>query len=286
MSIVQTQAAAKPSDPRSVERIVEDIGIPPCPAVLTRLIPMTRRDDADIGVFAELISADASLSAAVLKTANSALYAGAAPLSSIRQAVTRIGMRNMVLLVTGLLMSNSLCAGGNERMEEFWRGSAAIASRSGCLAQALRLADRETAFTFALFRDSGMLAMLRKFDDYGRLLDAAPRTGRRLTDVELAIYGFNHAQVGFAFARSWLLHEYLCQAVLHHHSPDAQAGRRTDLGRDSMRLVAVATLGEWLHAREAGEPPDAHLAGGFVLALGQFGLTEACVVGAAGGHSA
>lgn len=98
-----------------------------------------------------------------------------------------------------------------------------------------------------------------------------------VTDLETVRYGATHAQVGFAMARGWLLHEHLCRAVLHHHSPDAQSGRRSDLDPASMRLIAVGALAEYQHARESDETPSEEVTTAFAFALSQLGISEAAL---------
>lgn len=263
---------------RQADRIVADIGVPSCPAILTKLLRESRRDEPDFQLITGWIGSDMGLSAAILKTANSSLYGGSHQLTSIRQALMRVGMRNALQLITGLLLRQALPVSANVYMEDFWEASSRISALSGYLAGAIKVADREAAFAFGLFRDCGMAVMLRKFDDYARVVGRAASGGMRLTDVEVARYGVNHAQVGYATARSWLLPDQLCDAVLHHHSPDAQRGRRGDLDPGSMRLIAVGALAEFAYQHELGETPRAEVDSAAVFSLMQFGISEAALL--------
>jgi HD-like signal output (HDOD) protein len=260
--------------PPQAGKIVAEAGIPPCPGVIAKLVREARSDDPDLPRIAELVSSDPALAAEMLKTANSALYGASAPLSSVRAALMRIGMQNAAQLITGLLLRQAFPVGG-EQMETFWETSSRVAAFSAHIAGKLRVVERETAFTYGLFRDCGTAVMLQRFPDYPRLVAVAPKMGRRVTDLETVRYGATHAQLGFAMGRSWLLHEYLCLAVLHHHSPDAQLGRRGDLDKLSMRLIAVGALAEHAHLRDAGETPGEEHARALELSLAQFNITEA-----------
>lgn len=266
--------------------MVADIGIPPCPAVLAKLIREARADEPDFACIGDLIASDVGLSAAMLKVANSALYgASGARLDSVRQAVMRIGLKNTVQLLTGLLLRQAFPADGNQNLDGFWESSSRIAAIAAHIAtqvgSAPSAADRELAFTFSLFRDSGTALMLRRYADYPRLVAAAEKLGRRLTDVEQARYGFSHAQLGFELARSWLLNEVLCSAVLHHHSPDATLGRRRDLQPASMRLIAIAVLAEHVYLAQSGEARGKELAAAVELALLHVGLARSALEGIA-----
>lgn len=264
--------------PAQAERIIADAGIPPCPAVLAKLVREARSDEPDLVRMAGLVSSDPALAASILKTANSALYASGAPLSSVRQALMRVGMQNAAEVITGLLLRQAFPVGG-AHMERFWESSSRVAALSARIAGAVKGVERETAFTFGLFRDCGTAVLLQRFADYPRLVAAAPKIGRRVSDLETVRYGATHAQVGFAMARSWLLHEQLCRAVRYHHSPDAQSGRRNDLDPASMRLIAVGAVAEYAHARESDETPSEEVATAFAFALGQLGISESALEG-------
>ncbi len=244
------------------------------------MIREARADEPDLRTFSSLIESDIALGAAMLKVANSALYGnGGSPLDSVRKAVLRIGVANSVQLITGLLLRQAFPAGANARLDQFWASSSRIAALAAHIAGKLGgasadPAERELAYTFSLFRDCGMALMLCRYENYPRLLTARVKLDRRLTDLEHAQYGFNHAQVGLALARSWLLNEVICQAVFHHHSPDAMRGRRSDLTPASMRLVAIGVLAERVNLLELGDAPDRELEVSVELSLRQLGLAQ------------
>jgi HD-like signal output (HDOD) protein len=272
-------AQARSTQSDEIDRMVAEIGIPPCPSVLATLIREARADEPDFGRVASLISSDVGLSAAMLKVANSALYGGNASVDSARGAVMRIGLKSAVQLVTGLLLRQAFAADGNASLEQFWESSGRIAALSahiaGQVGSKAAAAERELAYTFSLFRECGTALMLLRFPDYPRLVAATEKLDRRLTDLEQARYGFTHTQVGYELAHSWLLNDVLCTAVLHHHSPDAMRGRRSDLSPTSMRLIAIAAIAESAYQIDSGETPRKELATATKFALLQFNLTSA-----------
>src|SRR5262245_21696860 len=259
--------------PPQAERIVADSGIPPCPAVLAKLVREARSDEPDLERIEGLVTSDPALAASILSAANSALYSGGARFSSVRQALMRVGMRNAAEVITGLLLRQAFPVGG-EQMERLWESSSRIAALSAQIAGAVKGVERETAFTFGLFRDCGTAVLLQRFADYPRLVAAAPKIDRRVTELETARYGATHAQVGFAMARGWLLHDHLCRAVLHPHSPDAQSGPRTDLDPVTMRLIAVGAVAEYRHACESDGTPGDEVAVAYAFSLGQLGISQ------------
>ena len=88
---------------REAEEIINDIGIPPCPAILTTLMREMREDEPDFVKLGKLIGSDVSLAAAMLKTVNSPFYGLRSKATSVQQAITLLGLRNVAQIVTGLL---------------------------------------------------------------------------------------------------------------------------------------------------------------------------------------
>ena len=69
---------------QEAERVVRSIQLPPCPAILTKLVREMRLDEPDLKRFDALISSDVGLAAALLKTVNSPFYGLQRKATSIR----------------------------------------------------------------------------------------------------------------------------------------------------------------------------------------------------------
>jgi len=239
---------------QEAERMVKEIGIPPCPTILTQMLREMRADDPDFNRIGKLIAGDVGLAASVLKIVNSPIFGLASPATSIQQALMLLGLRRVSELITGLLLRQAFPAGGVAKLDRFFETSSRTAALSAMIAASVGSADREAAYTFGLFRDCGMAVMARKFDGYEDLMDGtALRGGARITDLENQRYEIHHARLGFLLARSWMLAEDLCAAVLHHHSLDALGGRRKELHARSMRLIAIGAMAEQALTTAAGE---------------------------------
>ena len=96
--------------------------------------------------------------------------------------------------------------------------TSAIAQISALLAQEFKCINRDEAYTFALFRDCGMLAMMSNLKSYRPVLPGSklPAAGN-VTASEDRLFGVNHARVGCQLAKNWLLPDEICQAILRHH---------------------------------------------------------------------
>ncbi len=264
---------------RKADRVVQDIGIPPCPAILTKLLRETRADEPDFRRVAQLIGGDVALASAVLKVANSSFYGLHTKAQSVQQALALLGLNTVTQLVTGLLLRQAFAGGGGPAMERYWKMSMATSLISALLCRETGAGDSGVACTFGLFRDCGMPVMQQKFPIYADIFDGSALTpGEPVLEIENERYATNHARVGAELARSWHLSESLCRAIQYHHdvlySNEILAGTEPA----TLDLVAIGLVAEQLYC--SATDADCHewsLAGEwalFELDLGQAKFSE------------
>jgi HD-like signal output (HDOD) protein len=228
-----------------------DICIPPCPTILTKLMQETREDEPDFRKVSKLIGGDASLAAAMLQTVNSPFYGLRSKATSVQQAIALLGLRNVTQLATGVMLRNTFSGGSNELMDEYWESSSAIAQISAQLASRLRGIDRDEAYTFALFRDCGMLAMMDGYDNYVPVFPGVATSGSEdVIALENERHGIDHARVGYNLAKMWLLPEEICQAVLWHHDYAALLEGQDGIPAGAVRKIALALVAEWIFVKQ------------------------------------
>jgi HD-like signal output (HDOD) protein len=236
-----------------VERILQGISIPPRPSLLGEVDRELGKAEPDLRRTATLISKDVALSAAVLKTLNSPLFALRSKVANIAQAVMLLGVSNTRNVITGLLLRGSL-GGAAASLERFWDSAEKIASINAYICTRLPRAPREEAYTFGLFRDCGIPLLMQRFPDYRETLLLAANHERSLADVERVRHGTTHNAVGGVIARNWGLSDPVCQAIHNHHRPMI-------VGRDDTpplvkTLVAVNFLAEHIIETTLHQRPD------------------------------
>ena len=260
---------------QEAERVVRSMELPPCPAILAKLVREMRNDEPDLKRFDALISSDMGLAAALLKTVNSPFYGLQRKATSIRQALAVTGLVNAMQLVTGLLLRQVFPVGASAQMEELWEYSGGIARASTCLARHVRGLDRDMAHTFGLFRDCGMIGMLSTFKDY-RLVHLASDAGAGLlTDGEVERYGIHHGMAGFRLAREWFLPDPVCQAVRWHHDYVALQDGQASFAPPAKVLIALALAAEHAYAQHVRGSASGEWSRHGAFALEQLGMEEA-----------
>jgi HD-like signal output (HDOD) protein len=256
------------------DRVLSGICIPPCPAVITKLMKEMRGDEPDFGTISRLISADASLAAAMLQTVNSAFYGLRTKATSVRQAIILLGLREVRRLATRVLMRDTFANGSSERMEQYWESSSAIAQISAFLADHLGGCDRDEAYTFALFRDCGMLAMMDSYEDYRPLLpgEELPAQGSVIA-LENQQHHINHALVGANLAKIWLLPEEIHQPILWHHDYATMLQGREKIGSAHAKHIALALVAEWIYVKQTTGRESLEWRKGYAFALQDLNTT-------------
>jgi len=224
----------------SIEQLLKQVTIPPRPALLIELDRELGGAEPDFRAVAALVGKDVGISAAMLKTLNSPLFALRSKIGNVTQAVQLLGMRNVRNIVTGLMLRNMVGAGQN--LERFW-DSAAI---NAYLCSILPKTPRDEAYTFGLFRDCGIPILMQRFPEYRDTLKRAAGDDRPMPVVEDERHGTNHATVGYMVARSWGLSDAICQSILRHHDIDMINGKDSTVPL-AHTLVAINFFAEHLN---------------------------------------
>lgn len=228
------------------DRALKGLTIPPRPAILMGLMNEVKEDMPDLRIISGLISSDVGLAAATLKTVNSPFFGLGRKVSSVQQAVTLLGVRNISTLSTGLILRNTL-GGKKPSLERFWDSAEKVASIAAFVATSLPRMSRDDAYTFGLFRDCGIPMLMQKFPDYKETLTIASGTlDRPMTDVEEERHETNHATIGYLMAKTWYLPGFLCEAILRHHDPSVFSPT-DDASPEARTLIAIGALAEQLH---------------------------------------
>lgn len=242
--------------PKQAESLLKSMVIPPRPAILLQLEQEQMREEPDFAQIAHLISSDLTLSAAVLKTVNSPFFSLNNRVSSVRQALQLLGLRNLGNIVRGVLLRNALSPEGEEKMERFWLNSLRVALVSARLAEHVSDIAVDEAYTYGLFQDCGMPLMQARFANYRTTLDK--REGLALSkmlEVEDQRHQTNHAVVGYLLARTWFLPEHLSLAILNHQDISIFDVPEGEAWLQACNLIAVAGLAGHVVRKHFIQPP-------------------------------
>jgi HD-like signal output (HDOD) protein/CheY-like chemotaxis protein len=236
-----------------------EVPIPAVPHLVLSLRRLVQRPDASVDELVDLIEQDQRLAADVIRLANSAAYLRSGRSHSIKEAVSRIGFRQVHTIVETIFLRGffaSRDAEVRQLLAQIWRRSLAqavtmraLAERVGTVAQERRLAP-DSAYLIGLLADTGASFLLWVFAER-RSTGGLPTPSAEILPSVRA----HHPEVSAALVGRWLDDADAAAAVREHHP--AGAPPATTLGR--LLVVAqsvVETLG--VGADPTAVAPPAH----------------------------
>ena len=230
------------------------------------------KDAPDGRMIEKLIVSDPALTSQVLRMANSAFYKGLRKVSTVRNAMTRIGLVEISNIVTLVKHRRNFKADhpvDREMMAKLWAHSVGCAIGSQWIAKKRKFADLiHEAFVAGLLHDVGKLFQIT-------MIDACMTSGRIVShpSPEL-IHEFMesmHAEYGHALLQNWNLPREYCEVALKHHDETCEDRKILLL---MVRLANYACNKIGIGLRKDSEQllastPEAH-----VLGLSEVALAE------------
>ncbi len=186
--------------------------IPSRPQVLIDLTKELRKSSPNIENVSDLIKQDVALYSSVIATVNSAYYGFNTEITSVKHAVTMLGLKQVFNITRLSALKNSLPTVGP--MERFWDTATEVATICSELALKFTNLDSDKAYTLGMLHDIGIpLLVLAKpeFKDFLRQLN-----GYSLTDTynsEMEHYGISHYQLSAELIRKWKIGDNVAEAV-------------------------------------------------------------------------
>jgi HD-like signal output (HDOD) protein len=235
-----------------LERALLDIGIPPCPEILIRIMAEMGKEEPDYHRLSNIISADVALAAGLIKTTNSPYFVRSQRARSVHDALTVLGLRTASHTIAGIILRNIFPATPN--LIRFWDASARKARLCAWLAHKLDIHgfNSDDAYTFGLFHDCGIPVLMARFPNYKDLLWQANHDSQNeFTASEDTQLKTNHAVVGSALAQSWWLEEDMCLSILNHHRLTALAPDST-LSKSNRLFIATVHFAEHFSQQQLG----------------------------------
>ncbi len=228
--------------------------LPLSPGLLGDVLWLIRDPDVDTNRLIRFISRDQALAARVLRMANVAAYAPMIEVTSINQAVVRLGTESVRRALLAVCFASWAEPAGPHARDA--KSQVAHGVTTGILARhvaATASANDDEAFAQGLLHDIGKLFLLRLRPEYVRRGGVLP-SEEDLTRVEQEC----HAEVGGLAMQLWGLPLALREPIRWHHDPlsaptypraaaityvaDALAHRYAEEGERTFELAADPTM--------------------------------------------
>jgi HD-like signal output (HDOD) protein len=181
--------------------------LPLLSVVLHRALSLfSRGDDMAVGELASVIEQDVVVAGSMLSIANSALYGRFSTVSSVRQAIARLGVhktRNVLVALSVTKSFHALRIPGPWSSIRFNAHSLATAAMSELIVQNVPSEHPEWAFMAGLLHEVGLLVIAAGLPEQFQAI--APRAGGdfQLIEREEELLGFNHCDLGAEMLARW-----------------------------------------------------------------------------------
>jgi HD-like signal output (HDOD) protein len=199
----------------------------------------------------DIISPDISLTAKILKIANSPFYGLSREINSLQHALTILGfkeIRNLVLSTVVFDSFKNIKENAKFDINEFWKHSFVCGITANIIAAELKKAGNEF-FVAGLIHDIGKLVIYITLPtEFFKLIEATgPLELKYMTfQTEKEILGITHDEVGMSLLQKWNFPKELSAAVGFHHYP-----QKAD--KDSLLTFVVHTADILAHVYEVSE---------------------------------
>ncbi len=197
-------------------------GFPPLPAVAVKLLQITGDPDSSAEEIVDVINMDPSFSMETLRLANSPIWGRIAGISSIKEALSLLGISTVRDLVLSKAVFNSFKHTGKIGKvftKRFWEHSFLCGLAAKMIAEDIKK-DNSSCFISGLLHDIGKLIMYLTIpEEFIRVLDLPEDRLFRSYDNELRLIGITHGQTGALLLKRWLFPPDLISAVGFHHVP-------------------------------------------------------------------
>ncbi len=194
--------------------------LPSLPLTVVALGEAVQDERCTVDRILAILSKDPSLSATLLRLANSALYGSEGAIMDLRTAILRLGFDAVANLGTGAAVIKTLKGGTHLDALKLWQHSVAVGlTAKGVCILAKRHGQAETAFLTGLLHDIGKIALDTCYpEEYTRVLGKVA-DGAFFVDAEHDVLGMDHAEAGALLAEEWAFPQAIIDVIRDHHDP-------------------------------------------------------------------
>lgn len=233
--------------PHALTRILQGAQLPALPQSAIRLLELSQNPKNGPVEFALPIETDPGLAGQVLKFVNSAYFGFSREISSVKLAITMVGIRTIknfaLWSAVFSLMPNPKC--GPFDLKSLWQDSLRRALFARSFGKLLGMREAEEPFAAALLQDMAVPLLAKQLpDDYAEMLEMREQGKVRLSQLEKDRFGWTHYDAAVRMGQQWNLPEEFITLIQHHTTLDEMMNDpQTPPGRLAVALSALLPAG-------------------------------------------
>jgi len=213
-TVTQSKAAAL----KQMEGKIAEL--PLLPQVLVKLLQLNRTSEDYFDDFELLVMEDPTFAVRVIALANSASSAPVAPITSIRDAITRMGATTIADLVASLAVQKVFMPSKPSEIR-LWTHSVQTACATEAVAKLVQglEVDPGRAYLSGLLHDIGRFVMMEHASEELQAVDESNwHTPEELVAADVDVYKYTHSELGFLACDHWGLPNAVSNVVRDHHA--------------------------------------------------------------------
>ncbi|NLJ29546.1 MAG: HDOD domain-containing protein [Deltaproteobacteria bacterium] len=213
-------------------RIFQINDFPPMPISLERLLEVIQNEVASIKELESIVQYDQTLSAKIMRIANSSYYGFRGKISTLARAMVLMGFEEVrsICLCTLLreMISGKMPLKARER-ETFWKHALVVGRVAALISQKRPWISKAEAYTLGLLHDLGQVIMAAYLSDhYHFILKLSKMRNIPMWCAESA-YEVTHTVVGRWLAVKWGLPEVFQRVLEFHHAPEGAPSYKSEV---------------------------------------------------------
>lgn len=216
----------------------------PVPTVIHKVLELADDSESSLNDLVEVVERDPAITANLLKTVNSAHVGLPVKVDSVRQAVSMLGLQQVVEMVLSQNLSGNLKQaqkGYGLAKGDLWRQSLAVAMVARTIARERDLMSLPAIYTAALLKDIGKV-VLHEFvaDQLPAIQKLVAEKGLSFVEAEKKILGMDHAALGGIIAKQWHFSPHMTYMIENHHLPNPAS--RNDPATATLYLADMVAM--------------------------------------------
>jgi HD-like signal output (HDOD) protein len=220
------------------DKILSEVdSLPALPEHINEIQELCLNTETPIKTIADKIVLDPSLSASVLKLANSASFITRNKADSIPEAIKVIGIKNL----TALLSASSAKSVMDKRFKSYrniWEHCNKVAFYARCIAEKKKLNKlSDKVFLAGMLHDLGKIVLLTVSPTLDEWLTdfSMKREIRTSTIIEEISIGISHSTIGELISKKWNMPDYVIESIKYNHAPCLYSG-------ENQQIIALVYL--------------------------------------------
>lgn len=186
--------------------------LPKIPKVVQELMALVNNENADMNKISEKIALDPVISARILRLSNSSHFGRGRTVSSIEEAVIRLGLGPIRTLISASALMGSFPKIDGINLNDFWGTTFEVATLCKALAKEIKI-DQNEAFTAAMLHNIGDLLIFTVFPDKITTVELHIEAGKSKPQAQQIVLNTNCAELGGALAKNWKFSDKLIYAI-------------------------------------------------------------------------